>query len=112
LLNPGDGGDEEECDEADFRRELKAQTFLLRDVFGPLPFRAVTLDPSWRAWDSGTVFRIAAGVYEDRAFDNLPILADALEDAGCCNAEILAHLRSPGPHVRGCWALDLILGKG
>ena len=57
------------------------------------------------------VVKIAQGIYDERAFDRLPILADALEDAGCDNADILAHLRSPGPHVRGCWAVDLILGK-
>jgi hypothetical protein len=57
------------------------------------------------------VERIADTIYRDRSFTDLPILADALEDAGCDNADILSHLRGPGPHVRGCWALDLILGK-
>ncbi len=55
--------------------------------------------------------RIAGTIYTDRAFDRLPILADALEDAGCDNAEILAHCRGGGEHVRGCWVVDLILGK-
>ena len=55
--------------------------------------------------------KLAQGIYDDRAFDRLPVLADALEEAGCTNAEILAHCREPGPHVRGCWALDLLLGK-
>jgi hypothetical protein len=50
-------------------------------------------------------------MYEERAFDRLPILADALEEAGCAEADLLAHLRGPAPHVRGCWALDLLLGK-
>jgi hypothetical protein len=80
---------------------------LIRDVFGN-PFRPVTFDPSWQ---SPTVLSLAQGIYEDRAFDRLPILADALADAGCDDAELLGHLRGPGPHVRGCWALDLILGK-
>jgi hypothetical protein len=57
------------------------------------------------------VVRLAQGIYEDRAFDRLPVLADALEEAGCDNAEILSHCRGPGPHVRGCWAVDLSLGK-
>jgi hypothetical protein len=57
------------------------------------------------------VRRIAEGIYEERAFDRLPILADALLDAGCDNEELIAHSRSEGPHVRGCWAVDLILGK-
>jgi hypothetical protein len=50
-------------------------------------------------------------IYADRAFDRLPLLADALEDAGCTDDELLGHLRAPGPHVRGCWAVDLVLGK-
>jgi hypothetical protein len=85
----------------------RASPFLLRDIFGN-PFRPVTADP---AWLTSTVVSLAAGIYQDRAFDRSPILADALEDAGCDNADILTHLRSDGPHVRGCWALDLVLGK-
>jgi hypothetical protein len=54
---------------------------------------------------------LAQTVYDKRAFERLPILADALEDAGCTDAELLAHFRSPGPHVRGCFALDAVLGK-
>jgi hypothetical protein len=54
---------------------------------------------------------LAEGIYADRAFDRLPILADALEDAGCDAAELLTHFRGPGVHARGCWALDLVLGK-
>jgi hypothetical protein len=80
---------------------------LLRDVFGN-PFRPATLDPLWVTSD---VHGLASGIYQDRAFDRLPILADALLDAGCENEDVLSHLRSDGPHVRGCWALDLILGK-
>ena len=55
--------------------------------------------------------RIAQAIYDKRAFDRMPILADALEDAGCDNADILAHCRGPNEHVRGCWVVDLILGK-
>ncbi len=80
---------------------------LLAEVFGN-PFRPVAFDPAWR---TATVLAIAEPAYADRAFDRLPILADALEDAGCDADELLAHLRGPGPHVRGCWALDLVLGK-
>jgi len=65
----------------------------------------------WLAWHNGTVAHIAHGIYDDRAFDRLPILADALEEAGCDSTDLLAHLRSPGPHVRGCHVLDLLLGK-
>jgi hypothetical protein len=84
---------------------------LLHDIFGPLPFRLVAADPTWMSWNGGTVVKLARGIYDDRAFDRLPILADALTEAGCDNADILAHCRQPGPHVRGCWVVDLLLGK-
>jgi len=79
-----------------------------RDVYGPLPFRSVPFDFGWA---SSTVMSLAEGIYQERAFDRLPILADALEDVGCTNQEILSHCRSPGEHVRGCWVLDLLLGR-
>ena len=83
------------------------QPGLLRDIFGN-PFRPVSLDPSWL---KPSVLRFAQATYDDRAFINMPILADALEEAGCTNADVLSHCRSEGPHVRGCWVVDLILGK-
>ena len=83
------------------------QVVLLRDLLGN-PYQPVAVDP---AWMTPTVRALAQAIHKERAFDRLPILADALEDAGCTDAEILSHLRGPGPHVRGCWALDLILGK-
>jgi hypothetical protein len=83
---------------------------LLRDVFNP--FRSVLdVDPACLAWQGGTVRRLARTIYEERAFDRLPILADALEEAGCEAADLLAHCRSGGEHVRGCWAIDLLLGQ-
>jgi hypothetical protein len=84
---------------------------LLRDVVGPLPFRSVAFDATWLTWKEGSVPRVAGTIYADRAFDRSPLLADALEDAGCADAELLGHLRGPGPHVRGCWAVDLVLGR-
>jgi hypothetical protein len=78
---------------------------------GSLPFRPVTVDPGWLRWSWGTVPAIARHIYEDRAFHDLPILADALEDAGCGDGDILAHCRCAEPHGRGCWVVDLILGK-
>jgi hypothetical protein len=90
-----------------YHREKAATAHLLRDVFGN-PFRPVTADP---AWLTSTVVSLAQTIYEERAFDRLPILADALEDAGCDSAEVLAHCRGEGPHVRGCWAIDMLLGK-
>jgi hypothetical protein len=90
-------------------REQIAQTQLLRDIFNP--FRSVSLNSAWIVWNGSTVVKIAQATYDDRSFEHLPILADALEDAGCGNADILEHLRGPGPHYRGCWALDLILNR-
>jgi hypothetical protein len=89
--------------------ERKAQAGLLRCVIGPriLPVNG----PTWLNWNGGAVVNLAATIYEARDFDRLPLLADALEDAGCGEAEMLGHLREPGPHVRGCWAVDLILSK-
>jgi hypothetical protein len=66
------------------------------------------IDP---AWLTSTVIAISKGIVDEHAFDRLPILADALQDAGCDNADILDHCRGPGPHVRVCWVVDLILGK-
>jgi hypothetical protein len=62
-------------------------------------------------WNDATIPKIARGIYEERAFDRLPVLHDALLDAGCDDEAILAHCRGAGPHVRGCWVIDLILGK-
>jgi hypothetical protein len=80
----------------------------LRDLFA-LP--AVSVDASRLGWDRRVFPTLAEAIYAERTFDRLPILADALEDAGCFEERVLSHLRSPGPHVRGCWALDLVLGK-
>jgi hypothetical protein len=80
---------------------------LVRDVYGN-PFRPPAFDPGWRTADA---VGLARGIYQDRAFDRLPLLADALMDAGCADEDILAHCRSEGPHVRGCWVVDLVLGK-
>jgi hypothetical protein len=100
--------------------ELQVQVTLLRDIVGN-PFRP--LPPRrgkrawehkkhlWLAWNNGTVPKVAQAIYDERAFDRMPELADALEQAGCANADILAHCREPGPHVRGCWVVDLPLGK-
>jgi hypothetical protein len=87
-----------------------SQAGLLRDIIGN-PFRPVPLDPVWLCWNGGTVRKLAQATYDEHAFDHLPILADALEEAGCMDAAILDHCRGPGPHVRGCWVIDLLLGK-
>ncbi|VTU01988.1 Uncharacterized protein OS=Sorangium cellulosum (strain So ce56) GN=sce5710 PE=4 SV=1 [Gemmataceae bacterium] len=87
--------------------EAVAVTSDLRDIFGN-PFRPVAIDPAWR---TSTVVALARGIYDEKAFDRMPILADALQDAGCDNDNVLSHCRGDGPHVRGCWVVDLLLGK-
>ena len=89
------------------KRVINSAGLIVSDIFGN-PFRPVTLDPRWQ---SETVVALATGIYAERAFDRMPILADALEEAGCDHTDILAHCRGDGPHVRGCWVVDLILGK-
>jgi hypothetical protein len=85
----------------------RGRTIVL-EIFGN-PFRPVTFDAACR---TSAVVALATGIYEERVFDRMPILADALGDAGCDNADIIGHLRDPdATHVRGCWALDLVLGK-
>ena len=95
---------------------------LLRDVVGS-PFRPLLPRSrksarfwrqkleSWLAWNGGIIPILAKTIYDDCRFDLLPILADALEESGCDNTDILAHCRQPGEHVRGCWAVDMLLGK-
>ena len=91
-----------------FRNEHLAQAILLRCIFGN-PFRPVAFDPAWR---SDTALSLARGMYESRDFSTIPILADALQDAGCDQGDILDHCRDPKQvHVRGCWVVDLVLCK-
>ena len=88
--------------------ELALHTATLREIFGN-PFRPIAFVPAWRTTDT---MLLARGIYDDRAFDRMPILADALQEAGCDSDELLNHLRDPdAAHVCGCWALDLVLGK-
>ena len=89
------------------RAAAREQCEWLRCVFGN-PFCPTACDP---AWQTPPVLDLAGTAYEERRFDDLPLLADTLEEAGCADADLLAHLRSSDPHVRGCWALDLLLGK-
>jgi hypothetical protein len=82
------------------------QAALLRDVLGT-PYAPFQFNPIWR---TGTVLSLAGQMYEARDFSAMPILADALQDAGCDSVDILNHCRGPGPHVRGCWVVDGVLG--
>lgn len=94
--------------EEDELRIQQGQCDLLREIFGN-PFREAPFDPP--SLSPQVAVAIARSIEKDHAFDRLPILADALEEAGCTDEPILSHCRGPGPHVRGCWVLDLVLGK-
>jgi hypothetical protein len=90
------------------RRNGAAQCGLIRCVCGN-PYRPAAFDP---AWLTSTVVALAQGIYDGRAFDRLPILADALQDAGCEDARVLGHCRGQEPHARGCWVVDGLLRRG
>jgi hypothetical protein len=90
--------------------EHAAQAALLRCLFGN-PHRPVRLDPAVPAWNDGTVVKLARAIDEARAFEQLPILADALEEAGCTDAEVLGHCRQSGEHAHGCWVVDMVLNQ-
>jgi hypothetical protein len=88
-------------------REYREMGRIVRDIFGD-PFRPVTFSAEWRA---DTVLALARQMYDSRDFSAMPILADALQDEGCDSEDILAHCRVGGPHARGCWVVDLVLGR-
>jgi hypothetical protein len=88
----------------------------LGDILRPGPIRLILntssrIEPSWVTWHGGLIVSMALQMYVRRDFIDMPILADALEEAGCIDQEILAHCRTGGEHVRGCWVVDLVLGK-
>jgi hypothetical protein len=91
-------------------RERAMQCEMLRDLFGH-PYDAVVLEPDWLTWNDSTAANLAQAIYCSRDFDRMPILADALEDSGCTDTAILEHCRRPGLHVRGCWLVDLLVGR-
>jgi hypothetical protein len=118
FRGPADAAENAVYVAANRKAEESVQATLLRDVIGN-PFRpSPHLPPAVLAWNDSTVRRIAEGIYEERQLPagtlsaaRLAILADALLDAGCEDEDLIAHCRGDGPHVRGCWAVDLILGK-
>ena len=112
LIPPGSPN--RKASKAEERRVLR--TFFI-DIFGN-PFRPVIISPTVLGWNDAVVVRLAQAAYDERhlpsgTLDNgrLAVLADALEEAGCADADLLAHCREPGEHVRGCWIVDLLLGK-
>jgi hypothetical protein len=90
--------------------EKEAQCRVLRCLVGN-PFRPVRVRRSWLAWHDGTVGKLARSIDEGNRFEALGVLADALEEAGCAEPALLGHCREPGPHHRGCWVVDLLLGR-
>src|SRR5262245_47176460 len=107
----------EDAGGADLDSVVAAQAQLVRDILGNPP-RPVGCAPAWRTGEGGEVMRLAEAIYEGRRLPDgtlepgrLAALADALERAGCTNEDLLSHLRTPGPHVLGCWAIDLVLGR-
>jgi hypothetical protein len=81
----------------------------LRDLLGP-PSEPADIQPAWLSWNDGIVLKLARAIYDEHTFDRLPVLADALEEAGCTDAVLLDHCRHPGEHARGCWLVDLLTG--
>jgi hypothetical protein len=92
-------------------KELAVGCNLLRCIFGNPFHQQRPVDPSILTWNNGTVVKLAQVIYDEHAFDRLPIFADALEETECDNADLLNHCRKPGEHARGCWVVDAILGK-
>jgi hypothetical protein len=90
--------------------ERSAQAGLLRDLFGDV-FCPVRIDASWLTWNSGTVVRLARSIYEERRWEDMPILGDVLEEAGCTEVDLLTHCQGHGPHARGCAVVDALLGQ-
>lgn len=103
---------QEETFTLEWTRERAQQAEILRDLVGPLPFRQVDVEGRLLAWNNGAVRSLAQAIYNERAFDRMPILADAIEDAGCHNEDILSHCRQQTTiHARGCWVIDVLLCK-
>jgi hypothetical protein len=88
-------------------REQAVQCDLIRDLYGNL-FRPAVVDPLWRTWQNGLIIRLAGSIYAERRWDDLPVLGDALEEAGCTSPDILDHCRGRMIHARGCWLVDAL----
>ncbi len=110
LRSPIDHANQALAGLAERNHQRRRQCGLIRDIFGN-PFRPAILDTAWLRWRDGFIPQLAQSIYDERRFADLPILGDALEDAGCTNMDILDHCHRPAEHVRGCWVIDLLLGK-
>jgi hypothetical protein len=96
---------------ATIAREAAAQCDLLRDIVGNPFDEKPAIDPLWQRLDHGNIARLVEVIYREERWADLPILADALEEVGCCQEDLLDHLRGPGPRVRGCWVVDRLRGN-
>ncbi len=95
----------------DMEREEAVQANMLRDLIGVAPFRTVELEPVWKTDRQNLISLMAQSIDDERNYADMPILADVLEEAGCTNNDILQHCRVDAPHVKGCWVVDLLLGR-
>jgi hypothetical protein len=107
---PGTTGEWQLAEAAKQEEQLK-QLASMRDLFHDLARPTGPSDPAWLRWNDGMVVKIAQGIYDERAFDRMPILHDALLDAGCTKEVLLAHCLNPAGHVRGCWVIDQLTGR-
>jgi hypothetical protein len=102
--------EDEDAERAE-HQERRHQCLLLRDIIGN-PFQVTPkIDPAWLSWHGGLLVSMARQMYDSRNFADMAVLADALEESDCSDADLLNHCRQPGEHVRGCWLVDLLLGK-
>lgn len=92
------------------RREMRRQAEVIREVIGN-PARPTVIEAAWQQWHGGCLVRLATEIHDARAFHDVPLLGDVLEDAGCTDTDLLAHCRDAGWHALGCWVVDGILGK-
>jgi hypothetical protein len=104
------GWSEQQHNAEESRRECRRQVEVMFEIFGN-PFRPVKIDLNWLHCNSGAADAILQMVCEEQRYAELPYLADALMDAGCSEEALLRHLREPGGHVRGCWAIDALMGR-
>lgn len=107
LLGGWNAGNRTGSDREEYENKLRYRNTMLREILGN-PFLETHYDPKWT---TPTIHNLARGAYDAKDYTTLPVLADALEELGCNQPRLLAHLRSEATHVRGCWALDLVLGK-
>lgn len=103
--------EENERTEAAFVRARRKQSLIIKDIYRHPLAASETADPQWLQWNDKTVLHLAESMYDTREFLYMPILADALEESGCVDQEILEHCRKPQEHWKGCWVVDLLLGK-